>query len=238
MSDSIRLLMTRLLMIAIIWPAAATPAQSSDEGSLSPQAEAWLHESDNAVPQARAGELLFLTAPPAGHTLHSRNTLTLDAESLSDGWVQLEQCYDGLDAVPDAEIVYRYRDLRDLRIASQRNIGRATVDGKSVQLSDVRHDATLCVRLRARILYAGPRGHYLLRNGPFNRRFLDGYFPLHVTLDVSFPPAMLNYAGIDPQAQPGFAVTTGPGAVAIDSWFAGTLNIEITFTTAAERDPE
>lgn len=237
MPHSIRLPAKFLLPVALAWLATAAPVSSDDEDLFSPEAEAWLDDNDDSVPQAGAGELIFLPEPPAGRTLHSQNILTIDEQSLAEGWVRLVQCYHGLDAVPDAEILYRYRELRNLQIDSQRNIGEATVRGQSVQLSDVGHDATLCVGLQARILYAQPDGGFLLRNGPFHRRFLDGYFPLHVTLEVSFPADALVYAGTRPESQSGFSVTTAPGTVAIDSWFAGTLNVEIAFTTAAARGP-
>lgn len=237
MPHSMRLPMKFLLTVALAWLATAAPVWSDDEAMFSPEAQSWFDDDDDSVPQAGAGELIFLPGPPAGRTLHSRNILTIDEQSLAEGWVRLVQCYHGLDAVPDAEILYRYRELRDLHVDSQRNIGEATVHGQSVQLSDVGHDATLCVRLQARILYAQPDGGFLLRNGPFHRRFLDGYFPLHVTLEVRFPADALVYAGTQPVSQPGFGVTTAPGTVAIDSWFAGTLNVEIAFTTAAARGP-
>lgn len=237
MPHSIRLPVKFLLPVALAWLTTAAPVLSDNGNLFSPEAQHWLDDNDDSVPQAGAGELIFLSDPPAGRTLHSQNILSIDGQSLAEGWVKLVQCYHGLDAVPDAEIVYRYRELRDLHVDSQRNIGKATVHGQSVQLSNVGHDATLCVGLQARILYAQPDGGFVLRNGPFHRRFLDGYFPLHVTLEVRFPEDALAYAGTQPESQPGFRVTTAPGTVAIDSWFAGTLNVEIAFTTAAARGP-
>ena len=71
-----------------------------------------------------------------------------------------------------------------------------------------------------------PRGD----DGPFHRRFLDGYFPLRVCMDVQFPSTLLHYVGISPVAQPGFEVDVKDEHVYIDSWFAGTLNIEVHFS--------
>jgi len=73
-------------------------------------------------------------------------------------------------------------------------------------------------------------GSRVLRNGPFHRTLLDGYFPFHVRLEVQYPPATLRYLGVSPEPQPGFAVDSGDGLLTIDSWFAGALNIEISFT--------
>ena len=94
----------------------------------------------------------------------------------------------------------------------------------------MRHDARLCIAAEVRILYALPDGRRVLRNGPFHRKFLDGYFPLHVSLQVRYPGNALRYLGISPQAQPGFAVAADHGRLSVDSWFAGELNIEISFS--------
>ena len=135
----------------------------------------------------------------------------------------------GRTAVPEAEVVYRYRAMRGLHIVSTRNIGQAIPAERSVQLRDVQQDASLCIRAEVQILYTRPDGSRLLRNGPFHRKFLDGYFPFHVRLEVRYPPGALRYLGASPEPQAGFAVDSSEGRVTIDSWFAGTLNIEIGF---------
>ena len=153
--------------------------------------------------------------------------------SLADGWVELHQCYRGLDAVREAEVVYRYKQMRNLRVQSHANIGKAFVKGQSVQLVDVQKNATLCVRAEARILYRNEDGSFTLRNGPFHRKYLDGYFPLHVTVDVQFPTSLLRVVRVIPTAQPGFAVTYASGRVHINAWFAGMLTIEVHFTRSS-----
>ena len=162
----------------------AAPSDLSDEEALLRWFE---QDSDAPVPQAGHGELHFLADYPDTGLLHSRNTLTIDAASLDSGWVGLRQCYDGLDAVPDAQIVYRYKDMRKLRIESHSGIGSATVQGNSIQMRDTAAGATLCVRAQTRILQADDAHGFVLRNGPFHRRFLDGYFPFHVTLEIHYP---------------------------------------------------
>jgi len=221
------------LLAALLLTAPPGAIRASDAAEPAPGGDLsgeWLPADDTeAVPQVGAGELLFLAAPPDSRTPLSDSRITVTETSLSDGWVHLEQCYSGLDAVPEAEVVYRYRDMRELRIVTTHNIGQATATQHSVQLKDVSNDAHLCIRALVRILYPLPDGRQVLRNGPFHRRFLDGYFPLHVRLQVEYPARALRYLGISPQAQPGFAVTTGDGLLTLDSWFAGELNIEISF---------
>ena len=63
--------------------------------------------------------------------------------------MQVRQCYQGLDAVPAAEVVYQYRNMRALRIQSKSNIGAAFTRRQTVQLSDVQPVAAVCVQLEA-----------------------------------------------------------------------------------------
>ena len=193
-------------------------------------ADDWFSDDEfESVPQAVKGELIFLSGEPDSDVLHSVNRLTITRNSLVDGWVELEQCYSNLDPVPEAEVVYRYRNLRNLRIGAHNNIDQAFVKDASVQLVDVKRNATLCVLAGVQILYQQPDGGFVMRNGPFYRGFLDGYFPFHVTLDISYPQQLLSFKNTHPAPQAGFEVTHARGSVRIDARFAGTLKTEIRF---------
>jgi len=194
------------------------------EEPVSPE-ERWL-ETD--IGEINEGELEFLARPPDRPVHHLTNRLTITERSLNDGWVGLVQCHANLDAVPDAEIVYRYRAMRDLEVRSFANIGQARVEGQSVQLEDVERGAELCVEAEVRILNREGKG-YILRNGPFHRRFLDGYYPMHVTVEIEYPRS-LEVTGGSPPEQPGFAVVQQPGYLELDAWFAGRLEIEVRFS--------
>ncbi len=213
------------VLVSVCRVTAANTAASDDEF------DDWLEEdSQPVVPQAGEGELVFLTPPPESSTLHSINTISLSRNSLEHGWVVIDQCYRGLDAVPVAEVVYRYRNLRNLHIQSKTNIGQAVTRDQTVQLTDVKRDASLCIRAEAQILYPQRNGGFVLRNGPFHRRFLDGYFPLYVSLEVRFPPKRLRFEGTSPESQPGFEVKATDQRVQIETWFAGTLHVEVYFS--------
>jgi hypothetical protein len=224
-----RATLTTLLLVGCLVPDCFAIA-----GNASPEdteLKDWFDEdTESGVPQAREGELVFLSPPPESRTLYSMNTITITRSSLDDGWVQVRQCYEGLDAVPEAEVVYQYKNMRHLRIQSKTNISQAVIREQRVQLTDVQHDATLCIQAEAQILYPQADGSFLLRNGPFHRRFLDGYFPMHVSMDVRLPSTLLRYIGISPESQPGFKVDLNDERVSIDAWFAGTLNIEMHFS--------
>lgn len=217
-------------LLLTAWAAGAQATEQATSDTADSAADDWFNEDDRqTVPQVGTGELLFLATPPDGEVPLSDNRIAITEASLASGWVQLDQCYQGLDAVPEAEVVYRYRAMRGLQIVSTRNIGQAIPAERSVQLRDVQHDASLCIRAEVQILYTRPDGSRVLRNGPFHRKFLDGYFPFHVRLEVRYPPGALRYLGASPEAQAGFAVDSSEGLLTIDSWFAGTLNIEISF---------
>ena len=225
--------MTRYL--AALWLVLLTPVLTAGEATMTPEElERWFQDdSEQRAIEVSGGELVFLPSRPTradGRPLpHSYNRLVIDAASLDDGWVQLEQCHYGLDAVAEAEVVYRYKQLRDLRVLSSDNIGRVWVEGPSVQLQDVQRGATLCIAAAVRVFYRNPDGSFTLVNGPYHRKFLDGYYPYHVTLAVRYPAPRLRYLGMQPEPQPGLSVTPAEGAVTVEAWFEGELNTELRF---------
>lgn len=183
-------------------------------------------------PEARAlavneGELAFLAVPPDKPVHHHQNTLSLDAASLRDGWTRLEQCHTHLDAVPRVQITYRPGRVRDLTIDAAERIGEAWVDGHTVQLRDVRPGARLCVHAESRALTDMGDGMYSLRNGPFMRRFLDGYYPMRVSVTVAINGLPLRVVRVSPEAQDGFRVWQDDGGLHLDAWFEGMLHTEV-----------
>jgi hypothetical protein len=202
----------------------------ADEEIAPDEQEKWFNEDESFSPdQINEGELEFLPKPPEKPVLHSLNILTINQDSIENGWVMLEQCYKHLDPVPDAEVVYRYKSMRDLKVTSKRNIETVLVKGQSVQLTNTTHNAELCIKAEVRIFYKNPNGTFSLVNGPFHRKFLDGYYPYHVTLKVNFPSSLLGIVQTIPEAQAGFNIKIIEDAILIDSYFEGMLNTEIIF---------
>lgn len=179
-----------------------------------------------------SGELRLLQTPAADGELHTRTQLTLSADSLLHGWVDMRQCQNGLDAMQSSEIVYGYADMQALQVVSTRNIGAAAVAGRSVQLRDVRAAAEVCVAARVKILHAQGDGRWRIRSGPYHRRFLDGYFPMRLSLEVRYPAGALDWRGVTPPAQPGLTVVHTPGRLAIDTRFTGRLTLALEFAAA------
>lgn len=175
------------------------------------------------------GSLHFLQTPPAKPIHHHQNTLRIDADSLNTGWVHLSQCHDNLDAVPRAQITFREGFVRDLKLDSFSHIESAWIEGASVQLVNVKPGAKLCLSVLTRSLRHTGNGYYNLYSGPYMRKFLDGYYPMRVSLEIVYPPQLLKLIDISPTEQPGFKHRESPGSIRLDAVFEGILLTLIQF---------
>jgi len=202
--------------------ADATP--SADE------IEKWFMSDELTPPtQSSDSDLTFIPSPTDKPALHSINEITISPQSIKTGWVNLKQCYQYLDPVPEMEVVYNYKTMRKLRIIKSKNIEQVKIKGQSVQLENVLKNAQLCVSADVRIFYKKKDGSYQLINGPFHRQFLDSYFPFHLTLKINYPSALLKFISSKPKPQFGFVVKHIDNTLLIDSYFTGKLYTEITF---------
>ena len=184
------------------------------------------------ISEVNEGDLRFLTQTPDRPVHHQRNRILLSRDSLKTGWVQLEQCHQNLDAVASSQIVFSQNRVRNLRVLRSENVGRAWVVGNTVQMEDIRHDALLCLSTESRALNMEPPGSYVLHNGPYQRRFLDGYYPMRVTQTVNLGDSGLRFDSVDPPVQPGFSFHLGANEVGFDTWFEGKLVTNVRFTAA------
>lgn len=182
-----------------------------------------------SVSDVSDGDLKFLVQTPGKPTHHHQNRITIDDDSLKTGWVHLEQCHANLDVVPSSQVMYREDFIRDLRVLRAERIGRAWVEGHSIQLENVGPNALLCLQADTRALSPETGNSYYLRNGPYMRRFLDGYYPMRVSLSVHLATPRLRFSSVTPSPQPGFQVSTSPHGVDIEAQFEGRLNIETRF---------
>ena len=209
-----------LSLFAVV--VAAVAAEDADHD--------WFFEDfEERIAEVNEGQLVFLASPPDEPVHYHQNTLILDETSLESGWARLMQCHDHLDAVPRAEVTFREGFLRNLAVTETRNIGRAWVEKSTVQLEGVQPGARLCLRAESRVLSHNDDGSYSVRNGPYMRRFLDGYYPMRVSVEVRYPCDRLKLASLSPPAQKGFQVTQGPCRVYLNAWFEGRLKTELRF---------
>jgi len=183
-------------------------------------------ESADAVNE---GELRFLETPPAKPLHHHQNRIRIDADSLASGWVGLYQCHDRLDAVPLLQITFREGYVRDLKVDLARGIGHAWVEGASVQLRNVEPGARLCLSAQTRALRNTGNGYFSLFSGPYMRKFLDGYYPMRVTLEVDYPAESLQLIDVSPAPQAGLSFDERPGNIRLDALFEGELRLLLQF---------
>ena len=184
---------------------------------------------ETRIEQVNEGELRFLE-PPQGTVHRHINRIRISPSSLADGWVELEQCHEGLDAVPELQILYHPQRIRGIRILDSEGIGAVRVEGPSVQLQGVGKSAKLCLRADSRALRRLPEGGWMLRNGPYMRRFLDGYYTMGVSLEIRYPAELMRLEGREPRNQPGFRLRERPGVIEVDAWFEGRLFTRFTFS--------
>lgn len=207
-------------LTAAAW-AASPPPMTAQE------LDAWFN--GKSIAEVNEGELNFLTVPPAKPVHHHQNRIRITEESLVSGWTELEQCHDHLDAVPRAQIIFREGYIRNLRVLETRAIGEAWVERASVELRDIRPGARLCLAAQTRALNDSGNGYFTLNNGPYMRKFLDGYYPMHVSLRLEYPAKLLQIIDISPPAQAGFEVTEKAGILNIDTLFEGELRTQVQF---------
>ena len=211
-----------LLILLIPEPGATTEVSTDEWLDADDDLEAW-------VARVNGGDLVFLAEPPPDPVHHHHSRITLDPDSLDDGWVTMVQCHSHLDAVPRTQVLYHQTRTRDLSILSFKNIKQAWVEGHTVQLADVGHAASICIRARTRTLEFNEDGSFSLRGGPFMRRFLDGYYPMHVSMNIDVPRGYLRFTDTRPQHQDGFKVHETAEGLYVDTWFEGKLYTEIRF---------
>ncbi len=178
------------------------------------------------------GDLVFLTKLPKRPPHLQEMRVLINDDSLRTGWVQTSQCHYRLVRMPALQVVFSPDKVRKLRILRTEQIGRAWVEGSSVQIEQIGANAVLCIFSENRTLHPSGAGGFEWRGGPYMRRFFDGYFPVHLKLNVLYPDSMVQLSSLEPSALQLRSVQQ-PGQVDIDVLFDGRLNILMHFTSAA-----
>jgi len=228
----------KLLLFLILAVPAASPifAETMTEQEL----EDWFNDDgdmdmgmDMAVDDVNEGQLSFI-APPADRAVLATDAIvTMTEASLATGLVLLQQCYRNLDPVPELDVVYSYRNMKQLRIVSSENIAQATVAGNSIQLQGIDAGASVCMAAEVQLLEKSAEQTYGLSFGPYYRRFLDGYYPYHVNITINYPEHLLAFSELSPSPGPHFELIRKPGELTLDAWFEGVLQLDIRFSPAA-----
>ncbi|WP_316367646.1 hypothetical protein [Candidatus Thiodiazotropha sp. CDECU1] len=216
-----------LSLLLSLWPCITTaeeePFEFPDE------------DLESRIEAVNEGELEFLHTPPAEPVHHHINRIQINVDSLDHGWVELHQCHRHLDPVPHLEIVYHPQRIRQIELVRVENIGSSRVIGSSIELRDIRHGATVCLRAETQSLHKLAKGGYQLRNGPYMRRFLDGYFPMQLSLHVDYPAKLIRFTGMRPLPVDTEHTRIREGSLYWSGWFQGKLFTELDFL-AHEQD--
>jgi len=226
----------RFALIVLALSLAVMPVRSSthgdDEFDNFENIDWFEDDLKTDTDRVNEGELAFLAVPPVKAVHHMHNIVILDGNSRDSGWVRLEQCHRNIDKVPRAQIVFHKERIRNLQIRNAENMGKAWVEGASVQLTDIGEDSSLCLEADSRALSANGDGSFRIENGPFMRRFLDGYYPMRVSEQILLADSGLRFSAIKPARQPGFEVEADAETIRFDAWFEGRLRTEVELLPA------
>lgn len=184
---------------------------------------------EERIEQVNEGELEFLPEPPEEKIHFHSNRLLINDISLETGWAKISQCHKNLDALDSVQITFSKDTTRKLEVISYSRITRAWVDKTNVELEGVQKGAELCLQLESRAVHLEGGNQIRVRNGPYMRKFLDGYYPMHVYLEVVYPCQLMRFVRTGNQPQPGFEVSSKACTITINTWFEGQLYTELLF---------
>lgn len=197
----------------------------------------WFFEDfEEQIDLVSEGELRFLTNDSTDKKHSHYNQITITKHSLETGWSFLSQCHNNLDALNAVQITFNEKTTRNYQIESYSKIGRVWIDNSNFELEDVEKGAVVCLKLETKNIHREKNGNYLVINGPYMRRFLDGYYPLNVNLVVIYPCDLIQFVRAKHPAQPGFEIDTmkegNECRVDVNAHFEGKLYTRLLFTSA------
>ena len=194
--------------------------------------DAWFNNDKLELPEeasVKGKDLQFIPQPQKQDIPLTEKTYRITDNSISTGWVLIEQCYHNLDPVPRLEVVYNYQQMRHLKVTEKNQVGKLWIEGQSIQMEDLTKGASVCTSAEVNMLRHTDKDIYLLLAGPFKRKFLDGFYPMHVKLKIFYPAKRLTLHEMYPTTSPGFEVTQETGEIQIDTHFTGELYLAMSF---------
>lgn len=225
--DKIYLFKTLLILFFV---SVFLPETSFSKEYLSPEElEKWFN-SDDELPtnKVNEGNLKFINNIDSENIFRSTINISIDQESIEQGWTTLSQCYSNLDPISLTAIVFRKKFIKNIEVISSENIRSTKISGPKVILNDVSQNAKICIKLSSRNFYQNEDKSFSLVNGPYHRKFFDGYFPYHLTLNIQYDPNLKYHYSV-PKKQNGFSVKQKPHALKVSALFEGKLNTEFRF---------
>lgn len=194
----------------------------------------WLNsDAEHPAMVVNEGELEFISTKPVKAEHQQSMQIRLTHETIDTGWARVDQCHRDLDAVPSLEVVFHKQRVRNLSVTRFSNIERAMVHGNRVLVNNIMRGSEICISAESRLLRSlvDDDGYqrFEMKNGPFMRRFLDGYYPLTLSLEVEYPPELLQVASVDPVDQNGWHISYDAGRITMGGRFEGRLVTRVYF---------
>ena len=170
---------------------AQTPVNDAEDYStLTPEQRAFLFDDSEFKAREISSETLKFLDPkevPNGYWLD--NYITIDKNALKTGWVKFEQCHYNLDPTNLITITYNKERTKTLDVKHAFGIEKHTINGTDIDLKNIQKGAEICVLGETKTLFTTPTG-FVMKRGPYMRRFMDGYYPMHVEENITFPPSI------------------------------------------------
>lgn len=184
------------------------------------------------------------------------NTITILPDSVKTGVVGFTQCHLNLDEIRAIDIVYNPQTTKTLRVISTKGISQSKAFTSKIELYGVEKGAEVCIEGKNKTLeFNQTNQSWRLARGPYMRKFLDGYYPMHVAETISWPSETLNWKSTDilqeqpslksakftplfstsqplpsnPQ-KPSFEINHKQGWIKSNYWFEGKLTLREQFT--------
>jgi len=207
---------------------------SQDLSDLTDAERAWFDDDSelNAI-TVNGGELNWVTKDKTIGQYGLENNLTLSVSALTDGWVQFTQCHNNLDPIQKIEVQYNAQNTRGLTLKEAQNIDAVQIDNntQAAVLLGVKKQGRVCISGESKSLEKTDSG-YLVKRGPYMRKFLDGYYPMALkeTLNWSQTNLKLNANGIQSQTGQVYEYSDKAQTLSAEYWFEGRLSPRYEFS--------
>lgn len=225
----------KIQLVCLIMTMAQAPlalAQEDDLSDLSAEERAFF-EDDSFFQslEVSRGTLNWVEPDKTLEQYALENRISLRPTSHQDGVVIFEQCHRHLDAISKIEVVYNDQTTSDLVVISTDKIQQAQAKDASVELIGVEKGAQVCIKGKSQTLTHDGQ-QWQLKRGPYMRKFLDGYYPMHLTEVIDWQDSPLKLVGQPRAPLPvpsKFIQQINPHSMQFDYYFAGRLELTYQF---------
>lgn len=195
----------------------------------------WFNDDwESRVAEVSEGQLLWQQGPITAQTPRVTIHIEFDPAGAQSGWLAVSQCHAPLDPVPAAELVFTERKVRVVRVVAYERIAQVSVQGEQVELTGIGAAARLCVDSEQQIAQPLPGGLLAVIAGPYQRRFLDGYYPQGIEIGLHYPADRFRFVRLHPAELASQAdLQDRPGELHFTAHVAGRLKFAFVFQAIA-----